>query len=98
MPILIQELSVDNVSWTPYAPPDDVNVVGLYNKDTTADLKFRTNSGDPTTEITIPAGQEKYWGDIAQTGQTGIRFPKNVTMGFLQSVAGVGPVKIESGR
>ena len=98
MPLYIQELTIDNISWTSYAPPDDVNVIGVYNKDTANDLKFRANSGDPTTEVIITAGQEKKWGDYNQTAQTMARYPNGKTFGYFQSVVGTGPVKIEAGR
>jgi hypothetical protein len=94
----ITELVVDTVSWTSYSPADDFNIISCYNKDTANDLKFRTNSSDPTTEITIPAGIEKIWGDYSNRANTQIRFPKNLIMGYFQSVVGTGPVKIEPGR
>jgi len=98
MALFIQELTIDTVSWTPYSPPDDCNVISVYNKDIANDIKFRTDSADPTTEVLIPAGIEKQWGHYALSSQTAARYPKNVIIGYLQSVAGTGPVKIECGR
>ena len=98
MALIIDELTVDTVNWTPYSPPDDCNVISFYNKDTTSDLKFRKVDTDPTTEVLIPAGIEKQWGHYALPAQTSPRYPKNVIIGYLQAVAGTGPVKIEGGR
>jgi len=98
MSLIIQELTVDNVTWSPFSPSDDCNVVSFYNKDITSDLKFRTDAADPTTEVVIPAGIEKQWGHYALSAQTSPRYPRNVIIGYLQSVSGTGPVKIECGR
>lgn len=98
MALLVTELTIDTVSWTSWACPDDYNIVSFYNKDTASDLKLRTISSDPTTEILIPAGIEKKFGDYPQTAGTVIRYPKNVIFGYFQAISGTGPVKITAGR
>lgn len=98
MAFVIEELVVDTISWTPYAPSDDAHVIAVYNKDTSSDLKFRTNSSDPTTEIVIPAGIQESLGANSNTAATAPRFSRNVTVGFFQAVSGTGPVKIKRGR
>lgn len=89
-------LSVDNVSWTPIVAPIDCMSFSAKNT-ALVDLKIRTDSTDPNTQDTIPAGAMETI--LAPPHSPGIqdqgkatRFLSGDTLGYLQAASGTGPV------
>ena len=89
-------LSVDSVSWTPIVAPIDCMSFSAKNT-VLVDLKIRTDSTDPNTQDTIPAGAMETI--LAPLHPPGIqdqgkatRFLNGETLAFLQAASGTGPV------
>lgn len=90
-----KQLSVDTVSWTPVIAPIDCMSVSLKNS-ALADLKIRTDSGDASTQDTIPAGSAesvispRHNSRLLDSG-SGPRFLAGDTIAYLQAASGTGP-------
>ena len=90
-----KQIAVDTVSWTPVVAPIDCQGVGVKNT-VAVDLKVRTDSADPTTQDTIPAGNQE--GVVVAHDQGNVqfdvasqRFRAGDTICFLQAASGTGP-------
>ena len=90
-----KQIAIDNVSWTPVIAPIDCQGVGIKNS-VAVDLKIRTDSADPTTQDTIPAGNQE--GVMVSRSQGGVqfdvapeRFRAGDTICYLQAASGTGP-------
>jgi len=90
------QISVDTVSWTPVVAPMDCVGVAIKNSQL-VNLSMRTDSGDATTQDTIPAGSQEgitapRHGSNPQDAGTGARFLAGDTIAYLQAASGTGPV------
>ncbi|HYA97298.1 MAG TPA: hypothetical protein VEH49_04320 [Methylomirabilota bacterium] len=90
-----KQIAIDTVSWTPVVAPIDCMGVAIKNA-AAADMKIRTDSGDPATQDTIPAGNQDgimvgRFGDTPSTSRSGPRFFSGETVAYLQAVSGTGP-------
>ncbi|MGO9640352.1 MAG: hypothetical protein ACLP1Y_03470 [Candidatus Acidiferrales bacterium] len=90
------QISVDTVSWTPVVAPIDCVGVAIKNSQL-VNLSVRTDSGDATTQDTIPAGSQEgitapRHGSNPQDAGTGARFLAGATIAYLQAASGTGPV------
>ena len=95
-------LSVDTVSWTPVVAPIDCMSFSAKNT-ALVDLKIRTDSADPNTQDTIPAGAMETI--LAPLHPPGIqdqgkatRFLNGDTLAYLQAASGTGPVLLTFSR
>ncbi len=94
-----KRIAIDTVSWTPIVAPIDCMGVGIKNT-AAADMKVRTDSADPASEDTIPAGNQdgvmvspEGSGRYADA-RMGTRFFAGETVAFLQAVSGTGPALV----
>jgi hypothetical protein len=93
-----KQLTVDTVSWTAIVAPIDCMGVGIKNS-AVVDLRIRTDSGDATTQDTIPAGSvetisaPRHGGGL-QDGGSGTRFYAGDTIAYLQAASGTGPAQL----
>jgi hypothetical protein len=90
-----KQLAVDTVSWTPVVAPIDCMAVSIKNS-ALVDLKIRTDSGDATTQDTIPAGSAESvlaprHSSHLHDASFGLRFLAGDTVAYLQSTSGTGP-------
>lgn len=90
-----KQLTVDTVSWTAIVAPIDCMGVAIKNS-ALVDLRLRTDSGDATTQDTIPAGSIETiaaprHNSSVQDGGSGTRFYAGDTIAYLQSASGTGP-------
>jgi hypothetical protein len=90
-----KQIAIDTVSWTAVVAPIDCQGVGIKNT-VAVDLKVRTDSADPATQDTIPAGNQE--GVVVARAQGNVqfdvasqRFRAGDTICFLQAVSGTGP-------
>jgi hypothetical protein len=96
--LVIRQLTVDTVTWTPFVVPFDCSEIAWFNSGS-ADLKFRSDSGAAGTEKKLGAGSVPTQ-ELIGPGRTsayfdgaqGPRFPAGTTIGFFQAVSGTGPV------
>lgn len=95
----IRKVTVDNVSWTPLVASIDCYSFAIYPN---GDVKMRTDSADPNTEITIQGGSIK--GVVLPVTQpppggtpapTYIRFPKTFNIAYFQMVSGTEGILVE---
>jgi hypothetical protein len=90
-----KQLAVDTVSWTPVVALIDCMAVSIKNS-ALVDLKIRTDSGDATTQDTIPAGSiesvlaPRHNSQLHDSG-SGARFVAGDTVAYLQAASGTGP-------
>ena len=90
-----RQIAIDSISWTPVVAPIDCQGVGIKNS-VAVDVKIRTDSGDPATQDTIPAGSQE--GVMVSRSQGSVqfdlapqRFRAGDTICFLQAASGTGP-------
>jgi hypothetical protein len=89
------QITVDTVSWTPIVAPIDCIGIAIKNSQL-VNLYVRTDSGDATTQDTIPAGAQDgilapRHGSNPQDAGTGARFLSGDTIAYLQAASGTGP-------
>jgi hypothetical protein len=93
-----KQLAVDTVSWTAIVAPIDCMGVAIKNS-APVNLFIRTDSGDATTQDTIPAGSvetisvPRHSGGV-QDGGSGTRFFAGDTIAYLQAASGTGPAQL----
>lgn len=93
-----KQVTIDTVSWTPVMAPIDCMGVGIKNS-VSADLRVRTDSADPATQDTIPAGNQdsimvsRHAGNV-QDDSGPSRFRAGDTIAFLQALSGTGPALV----
>ena len=93
-----KQIAVDTVSWTAVIAPEDCMGVSIKNS-AFVDLRIRTDSGDATTQDTIPAGSvetisaPRHAGGV-QDGGAGTRFYTGDTLAYLQAASGTGPALV----
>lgn len=91
--------TIDSVTWTAIVAPFACSRVMLRTKDTSNDLKVRTDQADANTEETVPAGV--YWQLPGETSEFILRHDQlrriplwklGDTVCYVQAAAGTGPV------
>ena len=93
-----KQLTLDTVSWTASVAPIDCMGVAIKNS-ALIDLRIRTDSGDSTTQDTIPAGSvetitsPRHSGGV-RDGGSGVRFYAGDTIAYLQVASGTGPAQL----
>jgi len=93
-----KQLTVDTVSWTAIIAPIDCMGVAIRNS-ALVNLSIRTDSGDATTQDTIPAGSvevistPRHSGGVQDSG-SGVRFCAGDTVAYLQAASGTGPAQL----
>ena len=93
-----RQVTVDTVSWTPVVAPVDCMSFSIKNS-VFVDLKIRTDSADPVTQDTIPAGAletilaPQHAHRITDEGKA-TRFLAGDSVAFLQAASGTGPALV----
>ncbi len=93
-----KQIAIDSVSWTSIVAPIDCMGVGIKNS-VSVDLRMRTDSADPATQDTIPAGNQegvmvaRHSGNV-QDDSGPARFRTGDTIAYLQAFSGTGPVLV----
>ncbi|MBZ5662596.1 MAG: hypothetical protein LAO08_19505 [Acidobacteriia bacterium] len=93
-----KQLTVDTVSWTAIVAPIDCMGVAIKNS-APVNLLIRTDSGDATTQDTIPAGSietisvPRHSAGVQDAG-SGTRFFAGDTIAYLQAASGTGPAQL----
>ncbi|MBZ5644711.1 MAG: hypothetical protein LAO19_18285 [Acidobacteriia bacterium] len=93
-----KQLAVDTVSWTAVVAPIDCMGVAIKNS-APVNLLIRTDSGDATTQDTIPAGSvetisvPRHSAGVQDAG-SGTRFFTGDTIAYLQAASGTGPAQL----
>ncbi len=93
-----KQVAVDTVSWTAVIAPVDCMSFSVKNS-VLVDLRMRTDSADPATQDTIPAGAmetilaPQHAHRIADEGKA-TRFLTGDTVAYLQAASGTGPALV----
>lgn len=95
--LTIQQLTVDNVSWTTVRAPKACNSVSFYETSAAVAIKRRTDSADATTEAQSAAGIGWVIEHGPVSGTVGVNgtFVQNEILCYLQAASGTVTVVAE---
>lgn len=83
---VIRQLAISNVSWTAVVAPAECDFFSIRND--AGDTLIRTNQTDPTTQDSIPQGQQWQLALQAPNGTGSVRYHVGEVVAYLQSVSG----------